>query len=111
MFNPGDKIFLVFSNIYTVCLSTKLSHYCLRSYVVEKQVEPMACCLKLPSALQRLHLVFYIIKLTPAPEDSISGRYSSLSLSLIIINKEEEWEIEKILDSCWHCQRYQYLIK
>ena len=34
--------------------------------------------------------VFHVVKLTPAPEDSISGRYSSLPLDSIIINREEE---------------------
>ena len=99
MFNPSDKIFLDFSDIHKTCLSTKLSHYCLGLYMVEKQVEFMIYCLKLPSALQRQHPVFYVVKLTPAPEDSISGRCSSLPLDSIIINREEEWEIKKVLDS------------
>ena len=29
----------------------------------------------------------------------------------IIINREAEWEVEEILDSCWHWRRFQYLIK
>ena len=71
----------------------------------------MAYCLKLALALQRLHSVFHVVKLTPTPKDPISSRHSSLSPDFIIINGEEKWEIEKILDSCWHYQRYQYLIK
>ena len=46
--------------------------------------------LKLPLVLQRLYLVFHVVKLTLASKDSISGRYSSLSPDLIIINKKEE---------------------
>ena len=50
----------------------------------------MAYYLKLPPVLQKLYLVFYVIKLTLASKDPISSRYSSLPLDLIIINKEEE---------------------
>ena len=36
IFCPSNKIFLDSSNIYTICLSTKLLYYCLRLYIVEK---------------------------------------------------------------------------
>ena len=32
-------------------------------------------------------------------------------LNSVIINGQEEWKVEKILDSCWHHKKYQYLIK
>jgi len=65
--------------------------------------------LKLPHFLQRLHLVFSMVKLTSTINNHILGRCSSFFL--IIINKEEKWEVERILDNHWHHKRYQYLIK
>jgi len=50
----------------------------------------MLYCLKLSLALQRLYLVFYIIKLMSALEDPILERYSKPSLDPIIIDREEE---------------------
>jgi len=47
VFEPGNKVFLDFLDIYTMHSSTKLLHCQLRPYVVEKQVEPMLYCLKL----------------------------------------------------------------
>ena len=100
MFYSGVKVFLDFSDIYTTYLSTKLSHYYLRSYIVKKQVGPMLYCLKLSPTLWRLYLVFLVVKHIAIPADLISRKYFSLSSDLVIIDKKEEWEVEKILNSC-----------
>ena len=90
MFNPGNKVFLDFSNIHTTCFSTKPLHCYFGPYVVEKQIKPIAYYLKLSQTFQRLHLVFHVVKLTPILKDLISGRYSSLLPDSIIINDEEK---------------------
>lgn len=105
------KIFLDFLNIYTTHPSAKLFHYYLRSYVVKKQVGSILYCLKLSLILQRLHLVFPTVKLTVTSHNPTPKRPSSPSSNLVIINKEKEWKVEKILGSYWHHKRYQYLIK
>ena len=51
-------------------------------------------CLKLSPILQRLYLVFHIVKLTTISKNPISRRYSKLSPDSVIINREEEWEVE-----------------
>ena len=56
--------------------------------------------LKLSSTLWRLYLVFLVVKLTATPADLISRKYFSPSPDLVIIDKKEEWEVEKILNSC-----------
>jgi len=50
--------------------------------------------------------VFYIVKLTAALKDPISERCSKLPPDLVIVNREEEWEVEKILDNHWHYKKY-----
>ena len=47
VFNPGNKIFLDFSDIYTIYPSTKLLYGYFKPYIVEKQVEPIQYCIKL----------------------------------------------------------------
>jgi len=61
--------------------------------------------------MRQLHLVFNIVKLSAAPKDPISGRKLQALLPPIVINGEPEWEVEEILDSCWHQRRFQFLIK
>ena len=96
------KIFLDSLDIHTTYSSAKLSYCHCRSYKVKKQVEPILC---------RLHLVFLVIKLAATSGNLITRRYSSTPLNLAIIDREEEWEVKKILDSHWHHKRCQYLIK
>ena len=55
--------------------------------------------LKLLPTLYKLYLVFNIVKLTTVFKDPISRRYSKFSLDPTIIDREEEWKVEKILDS------------
>ena len=71
----------------------------------------MAYGLKLPHQMKQPHPVFNIVKLTLAPDDPITGQKTEDHPLPIIIDREAEWEIEEILDSCWHRRRFQYLIK
>jgi len=66
----------------------------------------MLYCLKLSLCTLKLNLVFHVVKLTSAPKDLVSKRCSSPSLNLIIIDRKEEQEVEKILGSYWHHKRY-----
>jgi len=85
-----------------ICSSTKLSYQCLGPYIVKKQVESMAYCLKLPSIMKRLHLMFNAIKLTAVLEDSISCCYSKTLSNSTLIDRQEKWEVKKILNNHWH---------
>jgi len=58
-----------------------------------------------------LHPVFNIVKLSAAPEDPILGRKLQALPPPIIVDKEEEWEVEEILNSRWHWRRFQFLVK
>jgi len=111
VFNPGDKVFLDVSDIWTTRPSQKLSHRRLGPFVVERRIRPMAYRLKLPHWIKQLHPVFNVVKLTPALEDPITGQRAEDHPPLIVIDREAEWEVEEILDSRWHWRRFQYLIK
>jgi len=111
VFNPGDKVFLDTSDIRTTCPSQKLSHRRLGPFVVERRIGPMAYRLKLPYRMKQLHLVFNVVKLTPALDDLITGHKIEDYPLPIVIDGEAEWEVEEILDSRWHRRRFQYLIK
>jgi len=61
--------------------------------------------------MKQLHLVFNVVKLTPAPNDLIAGQKTEDHPPPIVIDGEAKWEVEEILDSRWHRRRFQYLIK
>jgi len=49
--------------------------------------------------------------LSAALEDPILGRKPQALPPPIVIDGKEEWEVEEILDSCWHRRRFQFLVK
>jgi len=86
IFYSGNNVFLDLLNIHTMHPPAKLSHYCFEPSMVEKQVRPILYCLKLLSTLQKLYLVFPVVKLTTIPNNSISGKYSCSSLDPVCYN-------------------------
>ena len=61
--------------------------------------------------MSRLYPVFSIIKLTPAPVNPIQGWHLILPSPPEIIDGEEEWVIEEILDSRMINRKLKYLVK
>jgi len=111
VFKPGNKVFLDTLDICTMHPLQKLSHQRLGPFVVERQIGPMAYCLRLPHGMKQLHPVFNVVKLTPVPDNLITGCTTEDHPLPIVIDGEVEWEVEEILDSRWHWRRFQYLIK
>ena len=106
VFKPGDKVFLDTSDIWTTCSLQKLSYWWLGLFIVERRIRPMAYHLRLPHWMKQFHLVFNVVKLTPAPDDPITGQKIEDHPLPIVINGEAEWEVEEILDSRWHQWRF-----
>src|SRR5271156_4756653 len=110
-YQPGDKVYLDASDIQTTRPSKKLSHRRLGPFEVVKKVGKGAYRLKLPRSMSRLHPVFNVVKLTPAPLDPIPGRRPNPPPPPEIVDGEEEWIVEEILDSKMVNRRLRYLIK
>jgi len=111
VYKPGDWVYLDASDIKTTRPSPKLSHHRLGPFEIERQVGPLAYRLKLPHGMRQLHPVFHVVKLSAAPEDPILGRKPQAPPPPIVVDGEEEWEVEEILDSRWHRRRFQFLVK
>ena len=110
-YKPGDKVYLDASDIQTNRPSRKLSHRNLGPFLVEKRVGNSAYRLKLPISMKRLHPVFNVVKLTPAPTDPIEGRRFPPPPLPEIIEGEEEWIVEEVLDSKVINRKLRYLVK
>ena len=65
----GDRVYLDASDIQTTRPLRKLSHQRLGPFPVVHKVGNSSYRLRLPASMSRLHPVFNVIKLTPAPED------------------------------------------
>jgi hypothetical protein len=61
--------------------------------------------------MRRLHPVFNIVKLTTAPPDPIPGRHPQPPPPPEVIDGEDEYLVEKILDSKMFCGRLKFKIK
>ena len=61
--------------------------------------------------MSRLHPVFNVVKLTPAPDNPILGHHPRPPPLPEIINGVEEWIVEKILDSWMINRKLRYLVK
>ena len=108
---PRDRVYLDASDIQTTRPSKKLSHWRLGLFCVIKKVGNGAYRLQLPPSMSRLHLVFNVIKLTPALEDPVQGRHVPPPPLPEIIDGEEEWVVEDILDSRMINWKLRYLVK
>ena len=110
-YQPGDKVYLDASDIQTTRPSQKLSHQRLGPFTIVRKVRNDAYHLCLPPSMSRLHPVFNVIKLTPAPDDPILGHRPHPHPLPEIIDRVEEWIIEEILDSQVINQKLCYFVK
>ena len=79
--------------------------------MIEHRVGPSVYRLRLPRSLNRLHPVFPVVKLLPAPKDPIPGRWNKPPPDPILVDGEEHYEVEAILDSRMSRGQFQFLIQ
>jgi hypothetical protein len=60
--------------------------------------------------MSRIHPVFHIVKLLPTPDDPIPGRHFPPPPEPEIIDGEERYELEKVLDSRWWRRKLQFKV-
>ena len=98
-YQVGDKMYLDVSDICTTCPSQKLAHRYLGPFMIVWKVRRNAYQLCLPTSMSRLHPVFNVIKLLPTPSDPIPGQKTSLPPLPELVDGEEHYVVEQILDS------------
>ena len=110
-YKPGNNVYLDANDISTTQPSWKLSHQRLGPFTVEQKIGNGAYWLRLPLSMKQIHPVFNMVKLTLALNDPIVGRWMPPPPPPEIIDGEEEWVVEDILDSKLINQKLQYLVK
>ena len=102
-FERGSKVYLLTKNLKSKRPSSKLDHVRIRPFKVEKQTSKVNYWLKLPAKAQ-IHPNFHVSLLEPAPKNALVQTEWN-------IEKEEEYDVEKILDSRKVNKKNQYLVK
>jgi hypothetical protein len=102
-----DIVWLFIKNIKTKQSFRKLNHKWIESYKIEKLLKD-ACQLNLSSSM-KIHDTFHIFLLRSVVIDFLTEQIQSSSLS-IVMNDEEEYEIDDILNNRYHYDKLQYKI-
>lgn len=110
-YKVGNLMYLDSCDIHTMRPSHKLTHRYLGPYKIEARVGTHAYRLKLQVGMSHIHPVFHVVKLLPAPcPDAIPGRQSTEVPAPELINNEEHYEVEEILNSRFFRRKLQFCV-
>jgi hypothetical protein len=107
--NPGDEVWLDRKNIQTDRPSQKLDFRRLGPFKILEKMGPLTYKLQLPPSM-RIHPVFHVSHLNPRKADTIPGRKQEQPPP-VVVEGEEEYEVESILDSRKWGRGFQYFVK
>jgi len=97
-FQVGQSVFVRLQYFWTTCLLKKLSEKYLGPYEIIVQPSPQSFTLYLLDTMKATHLMFHISILEPAIPNTFP-QHSKPPPGPVIINREPEYEISKIVDS------------
>ena len=108
-FKVGDRVWLNRKNISTDRPTSKLDYRRIGPYKIKEQIGERAFRLDLPKTL-KIHNVFHVSMLEPWKEDE-HGREPIPPEPVILEEGQEEYEVEKVLNSRIHRGNVEYLIR
>jgi hypothetical protein len=102
-----DEVWLSIRNIKTERSSRKLNHKCIESCRIKKVLKN-ACQLNLSQSM-KIHDIFHTFLLRKAAMNSLIEQIQSSSF-FVMMNDEEEYEVNDILNSRYHYEKLQYKV-
>ena len=109
-FEVREKVWLSMRNIRTSRISKKLDYKRIGPYKILKKVNKNAYKLDLPETM-KIHNVFHV-SLLDKYRDLIPGQHPPEPMPVVTAqDAEEEWEVERILDSRRRYRKLQYLVQ
>jgi len=107
-FKVGDKVLLNLKNYKTT--EQALQPQYKELFEIIEKLSLVTFWLRMPPRYQALHLVFYASKLTQYSKSTIRGQKAT-PLPPTLIQGQEEWEVEKILNSRQRHGKNKYLVR
>ena len=107
----NTKVLTGSKTICTTCPSQKLAHHYLGPFTIVRKVGWNAYQLHLLTSMSHLHPVFNVIKLLLTPSNPIPGQKASPPPPPELVDREEHYGVEWILDSQFMRGRLQFLVK
>ena len=98
-FHIRDKVYLDASDIRTTRPSQKLAHCYLGPFTVTQRVSRNTYHRRLLTSMSQLHPVFNVVKLLQALEDPIPSQKACLPPPPEMMDGEEHYVVEQVLDS------------
>lgn len=108
-FKVGDRVWLTAKNIHIHQATPKLGPRQLGPFEVTERIGDLDYRLALPPAL-KLHDVFHVDRLSPWRGNEINGRLPPPP-EPVEVEGEEEYEVDRILDSRRYRNQLQYLVR
>lgn len=108
-FKVGDRVWLTAKNIHIHQATPKLGPRQLGPFEVTERIGDLDYRLALPPAL-KLHDVFHVDRLSPWRGNEVNGRLPPPP-EPVEVEGEEEYEVDRILDSRRYRNQLQYLVR
>jgi transposase InsO family protein len=102
----GEKVYLLRRNIKTKRPSQKLDHQKIGPFTIEEKLGPVNYKLRLPKSMSKIHPVFHISLLEPAPKNAMIAEDVEID-----DDTEQEYEVERILNDKRVSGKPYYLVK
>ena len=110
MFATGDRVWLSARNFRTKRPSKKLDYVHFGPFIIEKKLTPSVVRLKLPKGY-KIHRVVNIDLLKPYKPNPFPNRIIKPPLPAVLVDGEEEYFVDKILDVKKVHKHYEYLVR
>ena len=100
----GEKIYLWTDNIKIKWVSKKLDHWSIEPFMIKRNIKDLSYELDL-SVNMRIHSVFHAFML------QLCNQFIPLQIKPTLIESDEEYEVERILDKKIISGTVHYLVK
>ena len=110
-YKVGDKAWLSLQNYSSDRPMKKLDHKWAGPFTITKIVSPAAIKLRLSAREKNIHPVVSVSSIRPYIPDEIAQRPQPPQPGPIIVDNQEEYEVEEVLDSRFRWGKLWYLVK